>query len=60
MASNEITVAGGGGGLQPIHGLPTLAPSSALVPQTFSFSVCKEDSKLINWLIKPDTAHTED
>ena len=31
-------------GLQPVSDRPTLALSSALVPQTLSFSVCVEDS----------------
>ena len=35
---------GGGGGLQLVCGRPTLALSSALVPQTLSCSVCVEDS----------------
>ena len=35
-ASNEITGGGGGGGLQLVCGRPTLALSSALVPQTLS------------------------
>ena len=35
---------GGGGGLQLVCGLPTLALSAALVPQTLSCSVCVEDS----------------
>ena len=34
---------GGGGGLQLVCGRPTLALSSALVPQTLSCSVCVED-----------------
>ena len=38
-ASNEIT-----GGLQLVCGRPTLALSSALVPQTLSCPVCMEDS----------------
>ena len=38
-ASNEIT-----GGLQLVCGRPTLALSSALVPQTLNCSVCVEDS----------------
>ena len=38
-ASNEIT-----GGLQLVCGRPTLALSSALVPQTLSCLVCVEDS----------------
>ena len=38
-ASNEIT-----GGLQLVFGRPTLALSSALVPQTVSCLVCVEDS----------------
>ena len=33
-----------GGGLQLVCGRPTLALSSALVPQTLSCSVCVEDS----------------
>ena len=37
-ASNEIT-----GGLQLVCGRPTLALSSALVPQTHSCLVCVED-----------------
>ena len=37
-ASNEIT-----GGLQLVCGRPTLALSSALVPQTLSCLVCVED-----------------
>ena len=37
--SNEIT-----GKLQLFYGRPTLALSSALVPQTLNFSVCVEDS----------------
>ena len=51
MASSEIT--GGGGwvwGLQLVSGRPTLAPSSALVPQTLNCLVCVEDSLLINAL----------
>ena len=47
-ASNEIT--GGWGWLQLVCGRPTLALSSALVPQTLSCSVCVEDSLLINVL----------
>ena len=43
-ASNEIT---GVGGLQLVCGRPTLALSSALVPQTLSCSVCVEDSDLL-------------
>ena len=35
---------GGGGGLQLVFGRPTLALSSALVPQTLSCLVCVEDS----------------
>ena len=35
---------GGGGGLKLLCGRPTLALSSALVPQTLSCSVCVEDS----------------
>ena len=35
---------GGGLGLQLVCGQPTLALSSALVPQTLSCSVCGEDS----------------
>ena len=35
---------GGGGGLQLVCGRPTLALSSALVPQTLSCLVCVEDS----------------
>ena len=35
---------GGGGALQLVCGRPTLALSSALVPQTLSCSVCVEDS----------------
>ena len=45
-ASNEIIGGGGGGGggeLQLVCGRPTLALSSALIPQTLS-SVCVEDS----------------
>ena len=42
-ARNEIT-----GGLQLVCGRPTLALSSALVPQTLSCLVCVEDSYLIN------------
>ena len=42
-ASYEIT-GGGGGGLQLVCGRPTLALSSALVPQTLSCLVCVEDS----------------
>ena len=38
-ASNKITE-----GLQLVYGRPTLALSSALVPQTLSCSVCVEDS----------------
>ena len=38
-ASNEIT-----GGLQLVCGRPTLALSSALVPQTLTCLVCVEDS----------------
>ena len=34
----------GGGGLQLVFGRPTLALSSALVPQTLSCLVCVEDS----------------
>ena len=34
----------GGGGLQIVFGRPTLALSSALVPQTLSCLVCVEDS----------------
>ena len=34
---------GGGGWLQLVCGRPTLALSSALVPQTISCSVCVED-----------------
>ena len=45
-ASDEIT----GGGVQLVSGRPTLALSSALVPQAFNCSVCVEDSKLINAL----------
>ena len=41
---------GGGGGLQLVCGRPTLALSSALVPQTLSSSVCVEESELINAL----------
>ena len=44
-ASNEIT-----GGLLLVCGRPTLALSSALVPQTFSCSVCVKDFYLINAL----------
>ena len=40
----------GEGGLQLVCGRPTLALSSALVPQTLSFSVCVEDSLLTNAL----------
>ena len=46
-ASNKITGGGGGGGgggLQLVCGRPTLALSAALVPETFSYSVCVEDS----------------
>ena len=44
-ASNEITGGGGGGGwLQLVCGRPTLALSSALVPQTLGCLVCVEDS----------------
>ena len=39
MASNGIT-----GGLQLVCGRPTLALSSALVPQALSCLVCVEDS----------------
>ena len=40
-----INLLGGrGGGLQLVCGRPTLALGSALVPQTFSCSVCMEDS----------------
>ena len=35
---------GGGGVVQLVCGRPTLALSSALVPQTLSCSVCVEDS----------------
>ena len=35
---------GGGGGLQLVCGRPTLALSSAFVPQSLSCSVCVEDS----------------
>ena len=42
-ASNEITV--GGGGLQLVCGRPTLLFSSALVPQTLSFSVAWKTPK---------------
>ena len=35
---------GGGGGLQLVCGRPTLALSSALVPQTLNCLVCMEDS----------------
>ena len=35
---------GGGGGLQLVCGRPTVALSSALVPQTLSCLVCVEDS----------------
>ena len=35
---------GGEGGLQLVCGRPTLALSSALVPQTLSCSACVEDS----------------
>ena len=38
------SLGGGGGGLQLVRGRPTLALSSALVPQTLSCSVCVEDS----------------
>ena len=38
-ASNEIT-----GGFQLVCGRPTLALSSALVPQTLSCLICVEDS----------------
>ena len=41
---------GEGGGLQLVCGRSTLALSSALVPQTLSFSVCVEDSLLTNAL----------
>ena len=34
----------GGGGLQLVCSRPTLALSSALIPQTLSCSVCVEDS----------------
>ena len=44
-ASNEITR-----GFQLVCGRPTLALSSALVPQTLSCLVCVEDSELINAL----------
>ena len=44
-AGNEIT-----GGLQLVSGRPTLALSSALVPQTLSCLVCVEDSLLISIL----------
>ena len=40
----KITGGGGGGGLQLVCGRPTLALSSALVPQTLSCLVCMEDS----------------
>ena len=48
-------VGGGGGGVeggraQLVCGRPTLALSSALVPQTISCSVCVDDSWLINAL----------
>ena len=40
----QFYVAGaGGGGLQLVCGRPTLAPSSALVPQTLNCLVCVED-----------------
>ena len=39
-----INLLGGGGGLQLVCGRPTLALSSALVPQTLSCLVCVEDS----------------
>ena len=41
-ASNEITSGGGGGGgrLRLVCGRPTLALSSALVPQTLNCLVC--------------------
>ena len=38
------SLGGGGGGLQLVFGRPTLALSSALVPQTLSCLVCVEDS----------------
>ena len=41
---------GGGGGLQLVCGRPTLALSSALVPQTLSCLVCVEDSWLLSAL----------
>ena len=40
----KITGGGGGGELQLVSGRPTLALSSALVPQTLSCLVCVEDS----------------
>ena len=46
-ASNEISGGGGGGGaegLQLVGGRPTLALSSAMVPQTLNCLVCVEDS----------------
>ena len=44
-ASNELTGGGGGGGgLQLVCGRPTLALSSALVPETLSCSVGMDDS----------------
>ena len=41
---------GGGGGLQLVCGRPTLALSSALVPQTLNCLVCVEDSQRIGAL----------
>ena len=43
-ASSKITGPGGGGGLQLVCGRPTLALSSALVPQKLSRLVCVVDS----------------
>ena len=42
------SLGGGGGGAKLVCGRPTLALSSALVPQIHSCSVCVEDSYLIN------------
>ena len=52
-AMKLLRMGGGGGGElrgQLVCGRPTLTRSSALVPQTISFSVCVEDSYLINAL----------
>ena len=43
-ASKSITGLEEGGGVQLVCDRPTLALSSALVPQTLSCSVCVEDS----------------